>query len=298
VAAGRELVEVGQGYRGRVTGGGGRKVGVVIDKARTFKDYAWGGLAVVLSMLSLFGYMEWRASNRSLRSILSEGQGFIAESRPEAREILRQSKVLTFETRAGLKAFIEDVNSPAAQRGRLASMRSGESLARGGEEFAQAAEAFTTDTLPRLNAAIEQANNLLAHSDGEVNRRLLPAVTALVSNTDKSVNQELAPELKRVAEGMVLTATTLNRSVEDVDAAVKQFSEKTGASLDEIHGLLADPWWDEALAVSLETMKDVRRGTKELADSAGYVKKYMRASSRFQKVYYAVNLISAILSIR
>lgn len=164
---------------------------------------------------------------------------------------------------------------------------------------------------PKNQKALEAGLQTLAVYNGTgrlINTQVLPramrvlddlsgatvALNALVSHSDEALNQKLMPEL-------VATAKALNTSVESVDRAVQDLSRRGALSLDDIHAIMADPSWKQALSAVAQASRHVEGVTGNLEDAsaqmpsiAASLERIAKTSSKYQKALILVQVLSTL----
>ena len=214
--------------------------------SRDYLQYSAGALCLSLMGALPYAYHQYRLTNEAVREVAYSYRNAGQEMERAANQI----KLTGFELRPKAKAFLESLNTQDAERGRLASMRSGESVARMAEEGTQAIQDFrlrlAASTGPKLDAAIDNYAALPALVHGEV-RRAMDNVEPLAKESQETVrllNQFLAspemaaliPKIDRVLNGA--GATTEN--VAQLAQEITTLAGKSQQTAEELTALLGD----------------------------------------------------------
>lgn len=136
-------------------------------------------------------------------------------------------------------------------------------------------------------------------------RALTAALADMVRHTDVSLNSStgLLPSMTTLVGSFNTLAEKTGLTIEEVNQAVKQASEKIGLSLDAMYKLMADPAWlktleniQTATAGAAETSGNVAKASKELPSIAASLEKIAKTSSRFSKITLVANLVAILAS--
>jgi hypothetical protein len=143
--------------------------------------------------------------------------------------------------------------------------------------------------MPRLRDTLDSLNGAV----GSFNKGA-QAITGLVMNTDRSLNEQLLPNLAE-------TARALGVSIQAITGSIQEIAAKSTMSVDEIHELLVDPEWKAALASIAATTAhvDAIAGNLEVASRqapaiAESVEKIAKTSSKYQKLLLLAELLATI----
>jgi hypothetical protein len=191
----------------------------------------------------------------------------------EATGAIRETKPLIAETNKRIDGTFRNLNAILIQAGLVAARI--EDLSRNMDEVAtrqgkywEALQSKTIVSLDRLNASAD-------------------ALTALLSNTDNSINGKLIPE-----------ASSL---LDSIQAMTKEASDRANASLEDIHRLLSDPAWAASLASIQDTTQHVSGITAELEEAsrqmpgiAQSVNQIASTSSRYRRWILLSQIFSAV----
>jgi hypothetical protein len=154
-----------------------------------------------------------------------------------------------------------------------------------------------TQVIPRLMKDLDSVGALIrALTD---NSRSLDA---FIHHTDDEINKSLLPST-------VALLDRLGLSVQDLDAAIKQATERGLLTLDDVHRLASDPNWQIILAqiaassASLNdsmkhldgSMASVDAAMRQAPSIAASLEKIAKTSSRFTKITLTANIISIIV---
>jgi len=129
------------------------------------------------------------------------------------------------------------------------------------------------------------------------------AVAALVSHSDATINEQLAPEIANAVKATTLLLSKYGLTADEATAAIRLASEKSGKTIEELTKQIADPRWalaaDNLVAASGEMKsaladihKDLHDTLKQMPSIASNVEKTSRNISRFSKVSIIAGIIS------
>lgn len=234
-------------------------------------------LLLTLAVCAFLAVLEWRATNRQLRSALNEVQWLVSEARPETRTILKEGKFAVNELRRSALAFTEDFNSRENQRGRMATMRAGESVA-------ALAARFQSEVLPALTQTLKSTQDSVMAS-----KALLVRVDHRLSDADG-----LLPEATALLTSLRGTSDAFGVDSRAVLAEVVTLTRSGQTSIEAVNKVLTSPEW-------LATLKNIERGTGNVADAtaqlpatAESVERILKTSAKWQKPLLLASLLATI----
>jgi hypothetical protein len=198
----------------------------------------------------------------------------------EAAGVMRETKPLIAETDKRLDGTFRNLNAILIQAGLVAARI--EDLSRNMDEVAtqqgkywEALQAKTIESLDRLNASAD-------------------ALTALLANTDNSINAKLTPK----AADSLDSVKALTR---EATTNLSEASDRANASLDDIHHLLSDPAWTGSLTSIHDTTKHVsgiamelEEASRQMPEIARSVNKIASTSSRYRRWILLSQIFSAV----
>ena len=137
-------------------------------------------------------------------------------------------------------------------------------------------------TLPELDSTIAEL------------RTPINDLSVMIRNTDASVNLSIMPMF-------ALTAKSLNVSLDALSSAIQTVTSKSVLTLDDIHSLMSDPSWKQALdnvASSTKHIDSMTESTdlamKSMPDIAHQVDKIFVTASKYQRAIILVGILSTI----
>jgi ABC-type transporter Mla subunit MlaD len=136
--------------------------------------------------------------------------------------------------------------------------------------------------IPRINQNLDN----LSESTASLNR--------LIANVDKSVNDEIAPELAGAIQSS-------DDSLKELSKMLSEASGRTNASLDDIHRILSDP----AMTATLHELQsisehvdgvagEIEESSQQMPSIAASLEKIAKTSSKYQKFVLLSQILSAI----
>ncbi|MBZ5497693.1 MAG: hypothetical protein LAP85_14925 [Acidobacteriia bacterium] len=239
--------------------------------SNTVKNWAIASLMITLAICVV---LLARDAHYALLSL----DGALAKIDGTAAELQRTSKLVTDYVQKQ-KAVLE---SPRNQKALEAGWQMAAVLNGTARDINRLVVPRAMNTMDGLNAAIGSFD------------QSAQALTALVRNTDRSINESVLPNLAE-------TARTLGVSMEAVTASVRTMATKGALSIDEINALLADPHWLQILTnvAATSAHADTVAGHFEEASRlmpaiAASLDKIAATSSKYQKLLLLAQLLATI----
>jgi hypothetical protein len=198
----------------------------------------------------------------------------------ETSGVIRETKPLIAETDRRLDGTFRNLNAILIQAGLVAARiedlsRNMDGAATRQGKYWEALQAKTIASLDRLNASAD-------------------ALTALLSNTDNSINGRLIPNA-------VDSLDSIEALTKEASADLSEASDRANASLDDIHRLLSDPAWAESLNSIQSTTENVSGMTAELEKASRQIPEISRSvneiastSSRYRRWILLSQIFSAV----
>ena len=219
------------------------------------------------------------------------------------RNVIRETNETMKEIRRGSKSLsdfaeyqTEQLQSDKTQKVLNANLELG-AAAKG------TVQAFNRLIIPRLMQNLDSSNAALIELRGTVRNG-----GDLISNTDKSLNQDLLPQAAALIHSLTATADRFGLTVETLDKSLQAIASKTNLSLDEIYSLLSDPHWRNTLANIDEgslffastsrhvdaTAAEIEKAMQNAPSIANSLERIARTSSRFTKITLIANIIGTL----
>jgi hypothetical protein len=198
----------------------------------------------------------------------------------ETAGIIRKTKPLIAETDRRLDGTFRNLNAILIQAGLVAARiedlsRNMDGAATRQGKYWEALQAKTIASLDRLNASAD-------------------ALTALLANTDNSINAKLIPD---AAESLDSIEALTKEATTDLSKA----SDRANASLDDIHRLLSDPAWTASLASIQDTTEhisgiamELEEASQQMPEIARSVNEIASTSSRYRRWILLSQIFSAV----
>jgi hypothetical protein len=198
----------------------------------------------------------------------------------EAAGFIRETKPLIAETDKRLDGTFRNLNAILIQAGLVAARiedlsRNMDGAATRQGKYWDALQAKTIESLDRLNASAD-------------------ALTALLANTDNSINGKLIPN---AADSLDSVEALTKEASTDLSEA----SDRMNASLDDIHRLLSDPAWTASLASIQDATNHVsgiamelEEASRQMPEIARSVNKISSTTSRYRRWILLSQIFSAM----
>lgn len=151
-------------------------------------------------------------------------------------------------------------------------------------QLGNATEKAGSNTADISRAVVDAINELKKQEDmnGSAVASSLAELSKFVSSTNASVNEKLVPEIVRGVQASTKVMERFAVSADEATGLLKQVSEKSGKSLDEINRWITDPRWSKMLDEWLAVSGNVERTSANI--------------SKFSKVSIIVSLLSRAAS--
>lgn len=181
-----------------------------------------------------------------------------------------------------------------AERERASSPKNAKALdaaIQAGAVFNATGRLLNTQTIPRFNREMDALTAMTGRLD------------SFIVATDQRVNgaDGLLVSVTALVNGLARTADRFGVTVEEINAAVRMASEKTGLSLDALYSLLSRPEWLETLkhldgtAANVETVTaNAAKASEQMPSIAASLEKIAKTSSRFTKITLIANVIATL----
>jgi hypothetical protein len=198
----------------------------------------------------------------------------------ETAGVIRETKPLIAETDKRLDGTFRNLNAILIQAGLVAARiedlsRNMDGAATRQGKYWEALQAKTIASLDRLNASAD-------------------ALTALLANTDSSINARLIPE---TADSL----GSIEALAKEASMGLSEASDRANASLDDFHRLLSDPAWTASLASIQDTTEHVsgiamelEEASRQMPEIARSVNEIASTSNRYRRWILLSQIFSAV----
>ncbi len=234
---------------------------MTLINVRRYRDIAFTLFAFAGIVFLPFAYWQIKLTNEALRSAIYPARNAAVELEAASRDFkqaAKQIKFASFELRPQLTALVADLNSAEQQRARLATMRSGESFARAGEEAALTARAFREDVLPELAALPKDVAREIVRAVDELPPLARDGRAVLVEAKEsiESVNRFLeSPELMALLPEIRQVLINANTTTAEIKTLAGELAKASGKS---------EPIAAQLEALLLDTRKSVQASERTL----------------------------------
>ncbi len=144
-------------------------------------------------------------------------------------------------------------------------------------------------TLPKIHNILDTTNTSMV------------SLNNMINHTDANVNQDLFPEAVGLTKRLELTADKLNISLDNLNIAIKTVTDKSSLTLDDINAIMGSQEWLDVLSnvdsISKHTdeiMGSASDAAKQMPSIAASVEKLARTSSKYSKALILAEILSTI----
>lgn len=141
-----------------------------------------------------------------------------------------------------------------------------------------------------------------------INEETIPRFNDLIAHTDSNLNEKVLPETARLTRNLADTAERLSTTPETIENTLQVIAEETKMTMQAVEKLLSDPLWQKTLgnieratAESAKTAENVTLTTAEIREAmksapeiARSVEKIASTSSKYQKIALIVQILVTI----